>query len=773
MNKRVMILVSTMLCALFTISLVTYTIVGIFSNKQQTPTTEDKETSEIAKDPNGTGSDISGDLSSEVLALNFIVGDEYVGEILGAENYTGSLLTVNSEGKLIASTAGTENVSVIKGSVAYACRIIVYEKGNGSAENPFNIIRAEDLIKLVNQGIETEEYYHYSQRCDLDLSSYESWVPLGKLTTPFNGSYNGNGFAIRNMNINITKDNISDYVDNAQTAGSGNGSMLTAGFFGFVGNPLGGEIAEIKNLNVIDATVQTTEIEAKSGTANNESAEYRESLNLTQSYVGVLAGYVINSNIEGNSNVVSSVINSSLYCDDTTSTKAGVSAFIGGASSSNIKGYEIVSSITSKNAGTVKANGTSYYYYGTTIAGILARNYNSNISDMVVQMEVSAKNYENTVVAGAVGYIINSTNATEVSIKNVQINNLYVSMTTASYFSDKCGIVAGAVGANFNSLCTLENIAVNNIVVYANRTGQVAGLINTNDGIIKNSVVTGFMKGVEVAGVANTNNGSIIWDDSISTYAVDVNLVGKIKVGGVAIYNFGEIAGSESLTQVKASMGWDVETISFDSIKDEAMMAGVAVVNAGTDAIIRNLHTLSYMGPSSSSSDGGVINAGGVVGYFGSYTTQKGKVYEGGAIENVIVNTSIQTIAGEVGEKVYSGKTGVVGGVVAIINETTAKLVIKDVSGNITVNKNQDGIFGLEVYGTIVGVNNSAVEILCSDASLIIEATVFTNYTGAEKQFIGYLIGKNGTQSATVEEKVQVRIAIIETAENAVVGRIN
>lgn len=765
MNKRIMILVSTIVCALVTISLVTTTVVGIFTNKPQNPTPEVPPTTEVGVGP--------GELTSENLTLNFIVGDKYVGEILNAQNYQGTLLTANAEGTLVATTAGTENISVINGSVAYACNITIYEKGDGSAENPFNIIRAEDLIKLVNEAYITQEYYHYSQRCDLDLSSYESWIPLGKLTTPFIGSYNGNGFKVRNMNINVTRDNINDYVDNAQTAGNGNGSMLTVGFFGFVGNPLGGEQTEIKNLSVVEANISTSEIEAKSSSADNESAEYRESLELTQAYVGALAGYAINAKIEGNSNIVSSSINSSIYCDDTTSTKAGVSAFIGGASSSNISGFQIVSTITSKNAGTVERNGDNFNYYGTTIAGILARNYNTNISDMIVGLEVSAKNYKNTVVAGAVGYIVNPTNETEVSIKNVQINDLYVSMTNASYFSDKAGIIAGAVGASFNPLCTIENVTVNNIVVYANRTGQIAGVINTNDGIVKNSIVTGFMKGVEVAGVANTNNGSIIWDESISTIAVDVKLVGKVKVGGVAIYNFGVIAGAESLTQVKTSMGWDVETISFDAIKDEAMMAGIAVVSAGSDSVIKNIHTLSYMGPSSTSSDGGVVNAGGVVGYFGAYITERGKVYEGGTIENIIVNTSIQTIKGEVGQNVYSGRTGVVGGVVAIANATDADLFIKDVSGIITINKNQDGIFGLEVYGTIIGVNNASVEVLCSDASLMLQAVVFTNYTGAEKQYIGYLIGKNVSGNVVLEEKVKVRIAIVDTAENAVVGNIN
>ena len=171
------------------------------------------------------------------------------------------------------------------------------------------------------------------------------------LTTPFVGSYDGNNFAVKNMNIEVTRDNLVDYVDNAQTAGNGNGSMLTVGFFGFVGNPGGGEQAVIKNLNVVDAAISTTEIEAQSGMADNESAEYRDSLNLSQAYVGVLAGYIYNTAIEGQSNVVSSNINSSIYCDDIKTTYGGVSAFVGGASCSVINGYQIVSTITATPPG--------------------------------------------------------------------------------------------------------------------------------------------------------------------------------------------------------------------------------------------------------------------------------------------------------------------------------------------------------------------------------------------------------------------------------------
>lgn len=748
MKKRNFILISTILCAIVTVSLVTSSVVKFmkFKNEPSTP------------EPSAPIVDVSvdsGDLSTDNYVLNMLVGDEYSGSVLTAENYTGACLTINENGVLVATSVGEESLSVVSGSVVYSCKIRVFAVGDGSQENPYNIVRAEDLITRVNNS--NGEYEFYSQQCDLDLSGFDSWTPIGRLTAPFIGSYNGNGYKITNLNIAITPDNINNYVDNAQVASGTNGTMLTAGFFGFVGDPSGNSISEISNLSIIDAKIDTTAIE-KDGV--------RENLKLTQSYIGALAGFVINSNVSGSTEdnlaSVSSTINGSLFADNTTSTRGAISAFVGGAKDSTLRGFKVSSKITANNPGVIKQTGVGKTYFGGTIVGLLGRSQNTNVQDFEIELDVVAKNYENTIISGAIGYITDTN--TDNTIQNIKVNNLNVRLNNYSYLNNKAGIIAGAVAGNLNEQCTIKNVSVNNAIINAIGTGQVSGVIDTNYGVLEDSFATGLFKGSIVAGVVNTNYGIVKYTDGFSEYNIieDLKLVGQTKIGGVAIYNFGQLSGASSLTQLKATLEWSVVRAKFDENKNNFMMAGIAVVNAGENAIIENFHTVIFMKD--------VVNAGGVVGWFGAYTSLNGTVYEGGTIRNIVSNTSIRTIAGVVGTQTYAGKSDIVGGVVAIVNSTSKQLNIVGVSGVTSLNYNVSGTYGVNVYGAIIGEVNSNVNIASVES---IEALVNTNYSSEATQYIGYIAGKVVSGSVDVDANTKVIIAIVSTADNAVVGEIN
>lgn len=737
MKKRIFILLSTILCALVTVSLVTYSVVDIFKTKKTPSEPENPPIEDVAVD--------SGDLTSDNYLLNMLVGDEYNGSILTAENYNGSLLTVNSNGILVATTVGEESLSVVNGSVVYSCKIRVFSVGDGSQENPYNIIRPEDLITRVNDL--NGEFGYYAQQCDLDLTGYAPWTPIGSLTNPFVGSYNGNNHKVTGLNIAITPENVNDYVDNAQVVAGNNGTMLTAGFFGFVGDPAGNNISEIKNVSIVDAKIDTTEIQ-KDG--------IRDSITLTQSYVGVLAGFVINTNVSGSTqeslSTVSSVINGSLFADNVTSTRGAVSAFIGGAKDSTLAGYAISSKITANNPGVIKQTASGKVYYGGTVVGLLGRSQNTNVQDFEIELDVVAKNYENTIISGAIGYITDTN--TDNTIQNIKVNNLSVKLNRYSYVDNKAGIIAGAVAGNLNEQCIIRNVSVNNAIVNAIGTGQVSGIIDVNYGIVENCSVSGLFKGSIVAGVVNTNYGTVRYTEDFSElYAVnDVKLVGQTKIGGVAIYNYGQLSGDNNLTQIKATLEWSIVRAKFDENKDNFMMAGIAVVNSG-DAVIENFYTVTFLKDA--------VNAGGVVGWF-----------EGGKISNIIANTSIRTIAGKVGTQTYSGKSDVVGGIVAIASNASKQLEIANVSGVVSLNYNVSGTYGVNVYGTIIGKVDANVKITSTDATTI-ETTINTNYSSEATQYIGYIAGRVVSGSVNVDANVKVVVAVVSTADNAIVGEIN
>ena len=111
--------------------------------------------------------------------------------------------------------------------------------GAGSAQNPYLIADAEDLAimsDLVNNGNEAiyrSAYYSVTAPIDLDdlVGTEYKFAPIGTLTKPFSGNFNGNGNLIYNLNL----------VENSSTA-----PLLTdqyIGLFGYVSN--GGYISDV------------------------------------------------------------------------------------------------------------------------------------------------------------------------------------------------------------------------------------------------------------------------------------------------------------------------------------------------------------------------------------------------------------------------------------------------------------------------------------------------------------------------------------------------
>lgn len=76
--------------------------------------------------------------------------------------------------------------------------------GDGSTANPYLVEDAQDL-----NAIRNEPRKHYLQTKDIDLGSWGNWIPIGGSSTSssasgtsvgFSGSFNGNSFAIKNLN---------------------------------------------------------------------------------------------------------------------------------------------------------------------------------------------------------------------------------------------------------------------------------------------------------------------------------------------------------------------------------------------------------------------------------------------------------------------------------------------------------------------------------------------------------------------------------------------
>jgi hypothetical protein len=74
--------------------------------------------------------------------------------------------------------------------------------GDGTAENPYQIMNYEQLDSV--------RYFPdkaFIQMADIDLASMSgSWHPIGNIQQPFSGSYDGDGFLINNLTIDVRPD---------------------------------------------------------------------------------------------------------------------------------------------------------------------------------------------------------------------------------------------------------------------------------------------------------------------------------------------------------------------------------------------------------------------------------------------------------------------------------------------------------------------------------------------------------------------------------------
>ena len=125
-----------------------------------------------------------------------------------------------------------------------------FEKGTGTAEDPIEISKPEELAllsKLVNeeQTDSGENYYNelsYKLTADIDIGAHR-WVPIGNYDYHFKGNFDGNGKTIKGLNILIDEDN----------------PFEVSGLFGVLEN------AVVESLKIKDASIKQYGYDSDSG----------------------------------------------------------------------------------------------------------------------------------------------------------------------------------------------------------------------------------------------------------------------------------------------------------------------------------------------------------------------------------------------------------------------------------------------------------------------------------------------------------------------------
>ncbi len=183
----------------------------------------------------------------------------------------------NLNGKL-----STEGLIDIKQSYNNFMNIVEFDSGDGSLNNPYLISNARQINAVRNNLTAS-----YKLSTDIDLRGYD-WVPIGDETEPFTGTFDGAGYEISNLSIDLPNTSyvgLFGYVTNnggvnpnifnlKLSVDSINGNSYIGSFIGY-----GKDV----NLNSLYVTTKITASASSGG------------------YIGGLVGYADNSTINNSS----------------------------------------------------------------------------------------------------------------------------------------------------------------------------------------------------------------------------------------------------------------------------------------------------------------------------------------------------------------------------------------------------------------------------------------------------------------------------------------
>ena len=302
------------------------------------------------------------------------------------------------------------------------------EGGLGTEASPYEISTADELENfrnLVNNGIEKSA--HAKLMNNIDLSSVcsagkDSWTPIGSISKPYSGTFDGNGHKIENLYINTTD------------SGADN-----QGLFGYLGTS-GDNKGTVQNLTVSGSVKGHSYVGGVVGVNHGTVTNCAFSGSVSGSYVGGVVGY--------NSGSVTNCYN--------TGTITGTDDYVGGVVGYNdggrvenchnigeVSGSEYVGGVVGENSsgsvencyntGSGTGTGTDDY-----VGGVVGYNYSGgSVTNSYNTSSVKGDWY----VGGVVGS--NSFSATVTNCYNTG------TVTGTGYF------VGGVVGDNISS--TVEN----------------------------------------------------------------------------------------------------------------------------------------------------------------------------------------------------------------------------------------------------------------------------------------------------------------------------
>ena len=361
---------------------------------------------------------------------------------------------------------------------------LVYPKGKGTESNPFHVTSVHQL-----QAIDVPEHLnmHYIQMGDIDASeSHEfqngsGWKEIGTRETPFTGSYNGNGYVIRDLKLHEQRGGPSrgvwGYVKNARIENvfvDNSDQVLRKSLddhylFGSDDHYLfGSNEQSIVSKTSISAEIDLSEVVGIGGLVGfNDGGEI-----INCRFHGRVGAYGTPAGLVG--------VNTGLI--ENSHFKGSTSGF-GGVGFSGINTGKIIDSSAEIRSGGMSAHGFVILNYGEIIrssaqvdlnpsffsAGLVSNNYGGRIESSFVTGEVRSRR-------SAAGFVINNSGVIENSYSNVNVSINYLDGDNFS--------VSGFVFENSEE-GEIENSYATGTVIATGAEAELSAVIKTNNGSVK------------------------------------------------------------------------------------------------------------------------------------------------------------------------------------------------------------------------------------------------------------------------------------------------
>lgn len=478
----------------------------------------------------------------------------------------------------------------------------VNEGRDGSAENPYIITDAENFLKLVEGSYldENGEYVDYnakdeegnlvypalSEGLNFELAGNIDFanVDVGSIFNKgvaFNGKIDGKDFALQNITIEVTKENLGEFMYREE----GKGYRAHIALFGKL------DSATIVNLGIenVNVVISSEILDYLNDVETTFVADYEDVM--FEVVVGTLAGLAFDSTIDAN---VTGKVNAFSYVfrnDEQLTGCNAIGGLVGSAVDTDISNSTVDVDMT--------LAGNSYF-----AGGLVGKAYNVTANAVKSDLAVSAKYEQNIYVGGAYGYAAGlEMDGAEINLAVSESGERLASEVTKLLSEEKVDTTINTAGivAYIRANDEAQKVAIKNVNVNANVAidGVYAGAWIEIWSTAEETVKTVFVENVSLVSNVDVLKAYGIAKDIINTEiktklaleqaGYDITLTGKVNFDEKAFYMIAKYV--DDATSTFGDNGYKNLTIKMD----ETLKANLSIAERAQCKILEIAKRIDYI----------------------------------------------------------------------------------------------------------------------------------------------------------------------------------